>query len=152
MKTGMLIVYILLLTAGCSTENGISNGVLTQKKMQAILWDLMRADEFLAGYVLNKDSTLDKTTESLKYYQHIFAIHKVNKEEFQHSFSFYLSHPALLRAIMDSISNTGLAQPRLNNNTDTAKTDTAIKNAPLILRDTRSLRKKNIQFLPDSIR
>ncbi len=61
--------------------------------MQAVLWDLMRADQFLADYVFNKDSSLDKTTESLKYYQKIFAIHKVSKEEFQESFSFYQAHP-----------------------------------------------------------
>jgi len=158
MKAALLIVYILFLTAACRSKDGISTGILTQKKMQAVIWDLMRADQFLADYVLNNDTTLDKTRESLKYYQQIFAIHKINKEEFQHSFSFYVSQPALLKAIMDSISNpplnanTGLAQPQLNNNTDTAKTDTAIKKAPLILRDTGSLRKKNIQFLPDSIR
>ena len=51
--------------------------ILPQKKMQAVLWDMMRADQFLTDYVLNKDSSLNKITESLKYYQQIFAIHKI---------------------------------------------------------------------------
>ncbi len=99
-----LIFLLLLFAAGCKSKNGIPHSVLSQKKMQAVLWDMMRADQFLADYVLNKDTSLNKTTERLKYYQQIFSIHKISKEEFQHSFSFCKSHPVFLKAIMDSIS------------------------------------------------
>lgn len=104
MRNSLLIIFILFFTVGCKDKHGVPGGVLSQKKMQIILWDIMRADQFLTDFVLNKDSSLNKTTESLKYYQQIFAIHKINKEEFQHSFSFYKSHPALLKEIMDSIN------------------------------------------------
>ena len=66
MRTGLLIAVVLFFAAGCKNKNGIPNSVLPQKKMQAILWDMMRADQFLADYILNKDSSLNKTTESLK--------------------------------------------------------------------------------------
>ena len=79
--------------------------------MQAVLWDLMRADQFLADYVLKKDSSLNKETESIKLYQRIFLIHKISKELFRKSLSFYRSHPALLKVIMDSISRTPAAIP-----------------------------------------
>ena len=104
MRKFLLIFFVLFFTLGCKSKNSVTGGVLSQKKMQLILWDLMRADQFLADYVLNKDSSVNKTTESLKYYQQIFSIHKVSKEDFQHSFSFYKSHPALLKEIMDSLS------------------------------------------------
>ena len=88
MRISLLIALAVIFTAGCKNKNVIPNNVLPEKKMQEILWDMMRADQFLADYVLNKDSSLNKTTESLKYYQQIFAIHKTSKDEFQHSFSF----------------------------------------------------------------
>ncbi|MBC7873755.1 MAG: DUF4296 domain-containing protein [Ferruginibacter sp.] len=119
MRTGLCIVFLFFLTGGCKNKNEVPGNVLSQKKMQAILWDMMRADQFLADYILNKDTTLLKKTESLKYYRQVFAIHQVSKEEFQRSFSFYQSHPALFRAIMDSIgappreATPGLAPPEM---------------------------------------
>ena len=59
MRISLLIVLLLIFTGGCKNNNGIPNSVLPQKKMQAILWDMMRADQFLADYVLNKDSSLN---------------------------------------------------------------------------------------------
>ena len=71
----------------------------------------MRADKFLADFVLNKDSGLNKKMESIKYYQKIFAIHQINKEEFQQSFAYYRSHPALFKMIMDSLTNISKDAP-----------------------------------------
>ena len=104
MRTGPLFIFLLVFLAACRNENRIPPGVLPQKKMQAVIWDMMRADQFLADFVLNKDSGLNKNAESIKYYQQVFAIHQVSKEQFQQSFSFYRSHPALFKMIMDSIS------------------------------------------------
>jgi hypothetical protein len=147
MRTLLLIALVVIFTAGCKGKNAIPNSVLPQKKMQAILWDMMRADQFLADYVLNKDSSLNKTTESLKYYQQIFAIHKTSKEEFQHSFSFYKSRPGLLKAIMDSISTppsdtAALAKPDSVSASPTLNKDTAIKNLQKTLPDTSATQKK----------
>ena len=100
MRIPLLLLLISVFVFGCKNDER----VLPPKKMQAILWDMMRADQFLADYVLNKDTLLKKTTESLKYYQQIFSIHKVSKDDFQYSFSFYQSHPVLLKEIMDSIN------------------------------------------------
>lgn len=144
MRKGLLIMLIIFFAAGCKSKDAIPNSVLPQKKMQFILWDMMRADQFIADYVLNKDSSLSKTTESLKYYQQIFAIHKTSKEEFQHSFSFYKSHPVLLKAIMDSISTPpsdtlpALAKPDSATTTPVSNKDTAVKELKKILRDTSS--------------
>jgi hypothetical protein len=104
MSKGLLILLPVFLLAGCNNNNGVPNGVMPPPKMQAVLWDMMRADQFLADYVINKDTSANKKTETLKYYQQIFAIHKIDEEDFQQSFSYYKSHPALLKAIMDSIS------------------------------------------------
>ena len=103
MKTLLLICCFMVFITGCKNKDIIPGNVLPPKKMQTILWDMMRADQFLADYVLNKDTTTDKKTESIKKYQQIFAINKITKEEFQRSFNFYTAHPALLKTIMDSV-------------------------------------------------
>jgi Domain of unknown function (DUF4296) len=113
MRKWLLILYASFLLAGCKSKSHIPANVLPQLKMQAVLWDMIRADQFLTDFVLNKDSTLNKKTESIKLYLQVFNIHHISKEEFQHSFSFYRSHPALLKVIMDSlstISSTSLAE------------------------------------------
>lgn len=104
MRTGLILLLLLFFIAGCKSKNKIPGDVLPPKEMQGILWDLMRADQFLADYILNQDSSKKKAIESQKYYEQIFDLHKVSKEKFQHSFTFYKSHPVLLKSIMDSIS------------------------------------------------
>lgn len=72
--------------------------------MKAVVWDIMRADQFLEDYVLNKDSSLDKNTERRKYYQQVYAIHHIKEKNFQKSLNYYRAHPSLFKKIMDSIS------------------------------------------------
>ena len=145
MRKILLIALVVSFMIGCKSKNAVPNNVLPQKKMQVILWDMMRADQFLADYVLNKDSSLNKTTESLKYYQQIFAIHKTSKEEFQYSFLFYKSHPDLLKAIMDSISTPpsettpALAKPDSATTVPVTSKDTVTKEPQKIVQDTLPL-------------
>ncbi len=104
MRFPLFILFALFVFAACKGKNRIPADVLSQKKMQAVMWDMMRADHFLTDYVFNKDSGVDKTAESFKYYQQIFALHQTNTEQFRKSYSFYTSHPNLFKAIMDSMS------------------------------------------------
>ena len=104
MRTWLLILYASLLLAACKSRDHIPKNVLPQLKMQKVLWDMIRADQYLADFVVNKDSALNRRTENMQLYQQVFTIHHISKEEFQHSFSFYRSHPALLKIIMDSLS------------------------------------------------
>lgn len=104
MRRSLLIMLVGFLISSCSSKEKIPRDLIQQKKMQAVLWDLMRADQFLSDYVLNKDTGLNKSAERLKYYNNIFSIHKVSRENFQHSFAYYQAHPVLFKMIMDSIS------------------------------------------------
>ena len=64
-------------------------GILPEKKMRVVLWDMTRADQFLTDFVFSRDTSLNKLDESLKMYNRIFAIHQVTKEEFRQSFQYY---------------------------------------------------------------
>jgi Domain of unknown function (DUF4296) len=103
MRAGLLILYISILAAGCKSRTGIPGNILSPAKMQEVIWDMTRADLFLADN-LKKDSTLDKKMESIKLYQQIFRIHQVSKEEFQQSLSFYKTHPVYFKPVLDSLS------------------------------------------------
>ena len=111
MRGLLLIICCVFILAGCKNKNKATAGIIPQKKMQAVLWDMMRADQFLADFVLNKDSSLDKTSERIKYYNKIFDIHHITKEQFSTSFSYYKTHPDLFKMIMDSLSQTRTEMP-----------------------------------------
>jgi hypothetical protein len=111
MKTKWLIICLIVNLTGCRNNNRIPGDILPPQKMQAVLWDIMRADKFLSDFVLLKDTGLNKKTESIKMYEQVFAIHSITKEKFQHSFSWYEAHPAALQVIMDSLSNRPVTAP-----------------------------------------
>jgi hypothetical protein len=106
-----LFALTLLIIAGCKDSGKVPGNILPQPKMQAVMWDMMRADQFLSDYVLNKDSSKNKEQESIKLYSRIFAFHKISKEEFEKSFTYYRSNPLQLQMLMDSLSKQKLATP-----------------------------------------
>lgn len=97
-------VIIILLLAGCGSKNKVPSDVLPPAKMQAVMWDILRADQFLGSYVFIKDSSLNKQNESLRMYDRVLDLHQTNMEEFRRSFAYYQAHPQLMKVIMDSLS------------------------------------------------
>ncbi len=77
--------------------------MLPMEKMRAVMYDMMRADQFVSYYVL-KDSTLNREEEAIKSYSQVFAIHGISKEQFSKSFAYYQSNPLLMKEMMDSIN------------------------------------------------
>ena len=88
MKKVALFFLLLLFLAACKKKGSVPGNILPLPKMQAVMWDMMRADQFLSDYVLNKDLTKNKDLESIKMYERIFGFHKVSQEEFKKSFAF----------------------------------------------------------------
>ena len=111
MKGLLLICSCSLVLWACTGKENIPEGVLPEKKMQVLLWDIMRADQFLANFVFSRDTSLDKKEESIKLYSRIFRVHDVTKEDFQQSMAYYSAHPELLKILMDSVSALSLRQP-----------------------------------------
>ncbi len=101
---GFIIILSLSLVAACGSKNRPPRHVLAQDEMESVLWDMMRADQFLFMYVLPKDSTKKKLEESQKYYAQIFQLHKITEEQFRESFAWYKLHPKFLVPVMDSIA------------------------------------------------
>ena len=97
------ISLLLLLIFGSCNTNKIPDDILQPEKMQEVLWDMIRADEFLISYVI-KDTSVNRTTESIKLYEKVFDVHDISKSVFEKSFKFYQLHPENLKPIMDSLN------------------------------------------------
>lgn len=105
MKKFILILVLPVLFFSCAKKNSIPADVLPPEKMEAIMWDMMRADQFLTDYVFSKDPQKDKDKESVVLYKKILSIHQVSKDEFQRSITYYKNHPKQLAVVLDSIQN-----------------------------------------------
>jgi len=97
---GILLLFILFLS--CS-EKEQKKDILPEKEMREVMWDMMRADQYVAAFLL-KDSTRNKKAESIKLYEEIFHIHKITREQFKTSFDYYSSQPDLFRPIIDFLA------------------------------------------------
>lgn len=110
--TRLVIAFALFFAvASCKNENKVPRNVLSQEKMEALLQDMMKTDQFLSDYVLNRDTSKKRETESIKLYNQVFTIHKVEAENFFKSLDFYQQHPSLLKDIFDSISKKAERSP-----------------------------------------
>ena len=96
------IILLIVLLFGCTRTDKIPKGILSQNEMRKVMWDLMRADAYVADFIM-KDSTCNEKAESAILYEKVFSIHATTEEAFRKSLSFYESRPDLLKIVMDSL-------------------------------------------------
>lgn len=122
----MRLILLLILGAIVSCRQAAEKpaGLIAEDKMTLVVWDMMRADQFLTDFVFSRDTSVDKLAESMRLYRRIFEIHQVTQQDFLNSFAYYRNTKGKLKAILDSVSNrpnTAIAPaPR----TDSAATGT----------------------------
>ncbi|HET9825960.1 MAG TPA: DUF4296 domain-containing protein [Chitinophagaceae bacterium] len=102
MKCLLGIVLAMIVTFSCSEKKNRSD-VLPEKKMREVMWDMIRADQYVSDFVL-RDSTKKKKEESVNLYEQIFNLHKITREQFKKSLEYYSSRPDLFRPIVDSLA------------------------------------------------
>lgn len=96
------VLLTVILNFSCIKNEGRRN-ILPENKMREVMWDMIRADEYVSD-VLLKDSTRNKKNESVKLYEEIFHIHKITQQQFKESLEYYSSQPNLFRPIIDSLA------------------------------------------------
>ena len=97
---GILLLIISFIS--CSEKEQKKN-ILPENEMREIMWDMVRADQYVAAF-LPKDSTHSRKDQSIALYEDIFHIHKITREQFKTSFDYYSSRPDLFRPIIDSLA------------------------------------------------
>lgn len=94
-------VFLVFAFTACSGSSSIPNNVLSYNDMKSVLWDMAQVDEFASVYI---HETPEKIKDkSLLMYQKVFVLHKILKDEFAVSYTFYKSHPLQEKILMDSL-------------------------------------------------
>jgi hypothetical protein len=76
--------------------------MLPIKTMQQTVWQLMQVDEYLSRRI-ETDTTIKPSLEKAKYYQRVFNLNKVDREQFYATMDYLDKHPVELKALMDSV-------------------------------------------------
>jgi hypothetical protein len=98
----LIFFFCLLFIFSCSAKQEIPKDILSQEKMEAVLWDMMRADDFVSIFE-RKDSTRTTKDKSTSLYQEVFRIHQTDRSQFEKSVNFYNLHPDLFKTVVDSL-------------------------------------------------
>lgn len=113
-------ISAVILITGCFSKSNLPKGILSQDKMQAVLWDVIKANEY-ADKILSKDSSKDAAVENAKMQLQIFELHKTTKDEFYRSNDYYQKNVELMLPLVVSLTtkarNEKITMPE--NNTDT---------------------------------
>lgn len=111
MKMKLMILPLIIFFFSCNGKKNASGEIISKTKMQAVLWDIIRADSFTQQFI-KKDSTKNPVFENARLQQQIFLNHKITREDFEKSYSYYKEHPDLMRPLLDSI--TAIAERQRN--------------------------------------
>jgi hypothetical protein len=127
----MILICSVIFLFSCGNKKDIPVEVLKPVKMQAVLWDILRADVFTYDFI-TKDSAKKPEAENIKLQQQVFLVHKTTREAFYKSYEFYKAHPSLLQPILDSIINKATSEKYLKTQTAIPKppADTGLKAKP----------------------
>lgn len=104
--TGWLIV---LAFAACTNHTKIPEGIIAQPRMEKILWDMVQADRYVNTFIMAqpKDSPSVKKEKAAIFYERVFALNKISREQFLTSYKFYLGRPDITKVMFDSIASRG---------------------------------------------
>jgi hypothetical protein len=104
MSVKKMLLAATVILFSCRSKNNIPDGVIKPAKMQVVLFDVIRADNFVFQYV-TKDSSKKPEAELAKLQQQIFAVHKISRADYYKSYEFYKAHPDIMQPMLDSLIN-----------------------------------------------
>lgn len=136
MKRRVFFVIILFLFNGCKGKDKSSAGLLSAREMQEVMWDMVRAGEFLNGFIIYKDTATDGVAESQKWYKKVYELHGITEEKFRRSYTYYEKRPEIMKVILDSLTRKPVYSRPKEPDTSASETDTTIK-SPFPSIDTR---------------
>lgn len=99
-----LVVICLGFFSACSNKASIPKEIIEPKAMQQIVWDMLQADEVALQNKL-KDTSILLKTESFRLYDQVFAIHKISRDKFYISYTYYQKHPPLYKSLMEGVKS-----------------------------------------------
>lgn len=99
----MRFLFLLPVVLFACSGHSVPRGVLPPEKMEAVFYDIIRADELVEFRRMIADSTYNQFGYRTALYDTVFQLHSVKKETFQKSLRFYQGRPDLLKEIFDGL-------------------------------------------------
>lgn len=96
-----ILLFMMVTITSCGNDKAPSD-VLKPDKMQAVLWDIIKADAFTTDFI-QKDTAKNAVAENLKLQQQVFAIHHTSKEVFYKSYDYYKTNTPVFKVMLDSM-------------------------------------------------
>ena len=109
------LFFVLIFISACSSQSSQKPGLLSQRKMEAVIYDMMLADRYSNQFMINDSLKKDSLKlESMKLFNQVLAFHGVTKKDFYKSFDYYMNRPEEIRVIFDSlVSRSNQTKERL---------------------------------------
>ena len=104
MKWNLVLMVVVGLFSCGDKEGQLPENILSQNKMQQVIWDMTRADE-LVNYQAGMDTTINRKEKSVQLYEAVFRIHKISEQDFRKSLAWYQKNPGQLKVVLDSVRN-----------------------------------------------
>lgn len=96
------LIPVLVFLCSCSGKSDVPKEIMAPSKMEAVLYDIIRADEVVDIYRL-QDTSYHNFSRRTALYDSVFRIHGINKTQFQKSLTWYQDRPDILRDVFESL-------------------------------------------------
>ncbi|RTL59795.1 MAG: DUF4296 domain-containing protein [Sphingobacteriales bacterium] len=103
MRWLMIAVFSFAFASCIDSRQKKPKNLLEFTPMTAVLADVLTADA-VANERKYHDSLLNVNNLSAAYYQQIFKLHNISKEQFTASYEYYVNHPDEFKIVLDSVS------------------------------------------------
>lgn len=97
----LLIAFIATFLFACKTKQD-NKKILPINSMKLVLWDMLKADEWYNQTTI-KDTLHVRLKENFLYYEEVYKVHQINKDQFYNSYKFYETHPDQFKVLIDSV-------------------------------------------------
>jgi len=100
----LIIFYMVASLAACTDRSSIPKNIIPPDSMQKILKDVIIAGVYSDQYITRDTLKRDKRKANNELMDSVFLLHKISREEFKTSLSFYESRPDLNKMLFDSLA------------------------------------------------
>ena len=100
-----IAVIVLIAIVSCKKKSS-ENDILKMNDMKTVMWDMINADEWF-NQIPIKDSLQRTRQTNIRFYEQIFASHKITKKQFYSSYQFYEKQPDKMKILLDSVNAYG---------------------------------------------
>ncbi len=104
MKRLLLISGFLFGMLSCTNRKSVPGDVIKPDSMQVIFRDAIEVDQYSLSFLLKDSSKRNTKLETRGWYEEVFRIHHVTRDDFERSLAFYQSRPDLMKELLDSMS------------------------------------------------